>query len=235
MRTRDTEKTIEIDDERLLRAVYDKRVAQEVDGGELGEAYKGYIFRISGGNDKQGFPMKQGVLTQKRVRLLLTKEVSCYRSRRKGERKRKSVRGCIVGPDLSVLNLIIVKIGDQPIADLTDKTVDNRLAPKRVNNLRKLFGLSKEDDVTKYVVRRMVKNKKTGKENSRAPKLQRLMTPVTVQRKRRRWALKLKQQVQNKKAEQAYQKLYQQRMKEAKERRASEASKRRSRKSKQEA
>ena len=28
-----------------------------------------------------------------------------YRPRRTGERKRKSVRGCIVGSDLSVLNL----------------------------------------------------------------------------------------------------------------------------------
>jgi hypothetical protein len=49
-----------------------------------------------GGNDKQGFPMKQGVLTPQRVRLLLSKGQSCYRERRDGERKRKSVRGCIV-------------------------------------------------------------------------------------------------------------------------------------------
>lgn len=28
-----------------------------------------------------------------------------------GERRRKSVRGCIVSPDLSVLNLVIVKQG----------------------------------------------------------------------------------------------------------------------------
>lgn len=36
----------------------------------LGEEFKGYVFRISGGNDKQGFCMKQGVLTAGRVRLL---------------------------------------------------------------------------------------------------------------------------------------------------------------------
>jgi ribosomal protein S6E (S10) len=40
--------------------------------------------------------MKQGVLTPQRVRLLLSKGQSCYRERRDGERKRKSVRGCIV-------------------------------------------------------------------------------------------------------------------------------------------
>lgn len=47
-----------------------------------------------------------------RVRLLLSKGHSCYRPRRTGERKRKSVRGCIVDSNLSVLALVIVKKGD---------------------------------------------------------------------------------------------------------------------------
>lgn len=67
--------------------------------------------RISGGNDKQGFPMKQGVLTAGRVRLLMSKGTSCYRPRRTGERKRKSVHGCIVDASLSVLNLVVTKKG----------------------------------------------------------------------------------------------------------------------------
>jgi small subunit ribosomal protein S6e len=46
-------------------------MSQEVEGDSLGEEYKGYVFKIMGGNDKQGFPMKQGVLTNTRVRLLL--------------------------------------------------------------------------------------------------------------------------------------------------------------------
>lgn len=68
--------------------------------------------RISGGNDKQGFPMKQGVMTNGRVRLLLSDGHSCYRVRRSGERRRKSVRGCIVDANLSVLNLVIIRKGD---------------------------------------------------------------------------------------------------------------------------
>jgi len=55
------------------RAFYDRRMGQEMDGEVLGEEFKGYIFRITGGNDKQGFPMKQGVLVNGRVRLLLKK------------------------------------------------------------------------------------------------------------------------------------------------------------------
>lgn len=55
--------------------------------------------------------MKQGVLTAGRVRLLLKKGMSCFRERRSGERRRKSVHGCIVDGTLSVLNLVIVKKG----------------------------------------------------------------------------------------------------------------------------
>lgn len=226
------QKLIEIDDEKKLQVFYDRRMSQEVEGEHLGEEYKGYIFRISGGNDKQGFPMKQGVMAQKRVRLLLRQGHSCYRQRRKGERKRKSVRGCIVGPDLAVLNLVVVRIGDADVPGLTDTIVDKRLGPKRANHIRALFNLSKEDDVRQYVVRRNFVNKK-GKEVTKAPKIQRLVTPRSLQRKRRRMALKRRAREKAKREEQEYQRLYMQRLKEAKERRASEISKRRSRKSKE--
>lgn len=104
-----TQKCVEIDDEHRVRVFYDKRIGQEVDGEAVGDEFKGYVFKIAGGNDKQGFPMKQGVLLPTRVKLLMAKGTSCYRPRRNGERKRKSVRGAIVGPDLAVLALVIVK------------------------------------------------------------------------------------------------------------------------------
>ena len=62
------QKILEIDDEAKLQNLYERRMAQEVDGGILGEEWAGYVLRITGGNDKQGFPMKQGVLTNTRVR-----------------------------------------------------------------------------------------------------------------------------------------------------------------------
>ncbi|KAB0405523.1 hypothetical protein E2I00_002676, partial [Balaenoptera physalus] len=89
------QKLIEVNDERKLRTFYEKRTATEVAADALGEEWKGYVVQISGGNDKQGFPMKQGVLTHGRVRLLLSKGHSCYRPKRTGERKHKSVQGCI--------------------------------------------------------------------------------------------------------------------------------------------
>ena len=69
--TTGAQKLIDIDDEKKYRVFYDKRIAQEVKGDFLGEEFKGYIFKITGGVDKQGVAMKQGVLVNHRVRLLL--------------------------------------------------------------------------------------------------------------------------------------------------------------------
>merc|ERR1711920_815475 len=145
----------------------------EVSGDSLGDDFKGYVFKIAGGNDKQGFPMKQGVLCNNRVRLLFKKGMSCYRERRTGCRKRKSVRGCVVGPDLAVLALTIAKKGAEEIPGLTDDNKPRRLGPKRAANIRKLFNLEKKDDVRQFVVRREIE----GKKKKKAPKIQRLVTP----------------------------------------------------------
>lgn len=104
--------------------------------------------------------MKQGVLLPYRVKLLLADGHSCYRTRRTGERRRKSVRGCIVGPDIAVLSLVIVKQGDADVPGLTDVVLPKRLGPKRATKIRKFFNLGKKDDVRKYVVRREVKSQK---------------------------------------------------------------------------
>merc|ERR1719375_1381381 len=156
-------------------------MAAEVPGDSLGDEFKGYIFRISGGNDKQGFPMKQGILRNQRVRLLFKKGMSCYRERRSGCRKRKSVRGCIVGPDLAIMNLVLAKKGPEEIPGLTDDNKPRRLGPKRAANIRKLFGLEKKDNVRQFVVRRVVKE---GNKKTKAPKIQRLVTSSMLQRKR---------------------------------------------------
>merc|ERR1712230_12362 len=220
------QKVIEVDDERKLRNFYDQRISNEVDGDVLGEEFKGYIFRISGGNDKQGFCMVQGVLSQGRVRLLLRKGSKSYIPRRSGERQRKSVRGCIVGSDIAALNLVIVKKGEAEIDGLTNVECPRRLAPKRASKIRKLFNLSKADDVRKFVVRRELPAKEGKKTKSKAPKIQRLVTPVVLQRKRARTALK-KSRGEKSKAEAAeFQKVLAMRAKERAEKRREQSSKR---------
>merc|ERR1711957_12427 len=177
--------------------------------------------KISGGNDKQGFPMKQGVLVNNRVRLLLKDGHSCFRERRKGLMKRKSVRGCIIGPDIAVVSLIIVSKGEAEIPGLTDNVKPRRLGPKRASKIRALFNLEKGDDVRKHVVRRQIV--KDGKKPYyKAPKIQRL------QHKRERKAIKRQRYESSKVEATTYNALVTQRFKEAREKRQERLQKRRS-------
>ena len=100
------------------------------------------------------------------------------------------------------------------------------MGPKRANKIRKLFNLSKEDDVRKYVVRRPVEGKKG--QITKAPKIQRLITPRVLQRKRKRIAVKRQRAIKRREQAAEYAHLLAQRQKEAKEKKAEEARKRRS-------
>ncbi|EZG61134.1 40S ribosomal protein S6 [Gregarina niphandrodes] len=194
--------TVDIDDEKLLLPFYEKRIGAEVPADTLGDQWKGYVLRVTGGNDKQGFPMMQGVLTNHRVRLLLRKGMPCFRERRKGAARRKSVRGCIVASDLSALNLTIAKKGDNVIENLTDEVRPRRLGPKRAGKIRKMFGLEKGDDVRPFVVRRVIREGKT-----KAPKIQRLVTAQRIQRKKAKKTAMANQRAASKQAAAEYQKV----------------------------
>jgi len=222
------QKLIDIDDDHKLKVMYDKRISHEFPADTFGDEFKGYVLRITGGEDKQGFSMKQGVLVPGRVRLLLKAGHSCYRPGRKGERKRKSVRGCIVDHNMSVVSTVIVRKGDVEIPGLTDKIVPRRLGPKRANKIRTLFNLDKEDDVTKYVIRRELAANDKHKARSKAPKIQRLITPVRLQRKRAQKAAARSRAEKSKEAEAAYKKIMAARAKMMRAKKDSERSRRQS-------
>jgi len=222
------QKCIEIDDEHTYKHIFEKRVAMEVPIDSFGDEYKGYVVRLTGGEDKQGFSMKQGVLAPERKRLLLKAGTTCYTPKRSGERKRKSVRGCIYNYDMAAISMVIVKRGEADIAGLTDDTITNKqLGPKRASKIRKLFNLSKEDDVTKWVIRRdLPANDKHSKPRSKAPKIQRLVTAVRVQRKRAQKSA-AKQRAHNaKEADAAFRKIMAQRSKMMRAKKESERSRR---------
>jgi small subunit ribosomal protein S6e len=139
---------------------------------------------------------------------------TCYWQGRTGERKRKSVRGAIYGPDLAVISLRIVKKGDADVAGLTDNEKPNKLGPKRANNIRKMFGLRKVDDVRKYVIHRQIsRNDKT---YYKAPKIQRIVTEKRIRRKQLDKKAKLDKWKANKTALENYEKLLSQYAKEKK-------------------
>ena len=146
--------------------------------------------------------MKNGVLTQAKKRILLTKGCSMFRFKRgyhrRGIRTRKLVRGCIVSHDIKILNLKVTKKGANPIPGLTDVELPKRLGPKRATKILKEFGLietynNKKKDkeqrknlrfmITKFAPKRKVTTK-NGKEYTKSAKIQRLITPQRLRRKR---------------------------------------------------
>jgi len=208
------QKVIHIDDDKINRQFNDRRMGSDIDGEVLGKEFKGYTLRITGGNDKEGFTMKQGILTATRVKILMRGRVTLYRPRRAGERKRKSCRGCICGPDLSVIALKVLVKGENEIEGLTDNERSRRLGPKRANNIRQSFILRKKDDVTKYVVKReIIRGDKTF---YKSPKVQRLITEKRIRRKVTNKKAKIDNWKVSKEKNVAYEKLLSKYLKEKK-------------------
>lgn len=141
--------------------------------------------------------------------------VTLYRPRCKGERKRKSARGCICGPDLAVIALKVLVKGDKDIAGLTDDERPRRLGPKRANHIREAFVLRKgKDDVRKYVVRRELK--RGDKTFYKSPCIQRLITEKRIRRKVVGKRIKKEKWVKSKETAIAYEKLLSKYLKEKK-------------------
>ena len=110
---------------------------------------------------------------------------------------------------------MIVKKGEKEIPGLTDEAsaVPRRLGPKRASHIRKLFGLTKKDDVTKFVVRRQFEH--NGHKRDKAPKIQRLVTHRALCHKRARLAAKKTALENSRKEAAAYKQRLEQLKKEA--------------------
>ena len=78
---------------------------------------QGYKAKITGGSDRCGFPMHAGVSGIARKKLLIAEGVG-FISEKKGQRKRKNVRGNVIGADINQLNLRIAESGSAPLSEL---------------------------------------------------------------------------------------------------------------------
>jgi len=83
-----------------------KRIGETLDGQALG--LQGMKLEITGGSDKDGFPMRRDVHGGVRKEVLLGKGVG-FRATRDGERRRKLVRGDTITEDIAQLNLKALK------------------------------------------------------------------------------------------------------------------------------
>lgn len=94
-----------------------KRIGDEVSAKELGLNLREIFgdesipedakLKITGGTDKDGFPMRPDVHGPRRVKILLSKGPG-FRPREKGERRKKTVHGNTISPNIVQVNLKIV-------------------------------------------------------------------------------------------------------------------------------
>lgn len=91
------------------------KIGNEFDASPLGLI--DYKLRITGGSDKNGFPMKKDVEGPRRIKSLLSGGVG-FKPRRKGQRRRKTVRGNTISDDIVQINTVVVEKGKKTIEDL---------------------------------------------------------------------------------------------------------------------
>ena len=95
-----------------------KKIGDEIDGNLLGLA--GYKLKITGGTDKDGFPMHPSVHGPGRKRVLLSGPPG-FHPTKKGERRRKTVRGNTISFDIVQINCKIIQKGGTPLEEIFKK------------------------------------------------------------------------------------------------------------------
>jgi len=92
-----------------------KKIGERVDGDAIG--LPGYVLEITGGSDKDGFPMRRDLPGPGRRKILLSGPPG-FLPTRKGMRKRKTVVGNTISPNIVQINTKIVERGRKKIEEL---------------------------------------------------------------------------------------------------------------------
>jgi len=92
-----------------------KTIGQEIDGSVVGLA--GYKLIITGGSDKSGMVMKPDLPGPRRKKILVSKGVG-YSPKARGVRRRKTMHGKEISPDIIQINTKVVEYGEKSIEEL---------------------------------------------------------------------------------------------------------------------
>jgi len=100
-----TSKAVEVEGARAVPLI-GKRIGETIDGSVVG--LSGRKLKITGGSDKDGFPMRPSIHGGVRVRAILSEGVG-FHPRREGERRRKTLRGNVITEEIVQINMKIVE------------------------------------------------------------------------------------------------------------------------------
>jgi small subunit ribosomal protein S6e len=92
-----------------------KRIGDTIGGDAVG--LSGYSMKIMGGTDRDGFPMRYGLPGTSRRKILIAGGVG-FKSKVKGMRRRKTIRGEEISSDIGQINTVIEEYGSKPLEEL---------------------------------------------------------------------------------------------------------------------
>jgi small subunit ribosomal protein S6e len=92
-------------------------IGEEFDASLVG--LTGYKLQITGGSDKNGFPMKKDVDGSRRIKSLLAGGIG-FNPKRDGQRRRKTVRGNTVSDDIVQINTVVTQKGEKEISEILE-------------------------------------------------------------------------------------------------------------------
>ncbi len=95
-----------------------KNIGETVSGDVVGLA--GYTIKLTGGTDKDGFPMRGDLPGPARKKILVSGGVG-YHPKAEGVRKRKTMRGREISSDVAQINAVIVEYGQKPLSEVFPK------------------------------------------------------------------------------------------------------------------
>jgi small subunit ribosomal protein S6e len=111
-----TRKSYQVElDQQKTALLIGRKIGEEVDITALG--LPGYMVKITGGTDKDGFPMHPNVKGSVRKKVLLSGP-PCFHPKVKGLRKRKTVCGNTISESIVQVNCKITKKGEKPIEEI---------------------------------------------------------------------------------------------------------------------
>jgi small subunit ribosomal protein S6e len=88
-----------------------------IKGEDIKPELAGYELKITGGSDNAGFPISDKVEGVALRKLLLTKGWG-MRDNTEGMRRRKTVRGKVISPAVSQINLNVIKVGAKALKEI---------------------------------------------------------------------------------------------------------------------
>jgi small subunit ribosomal protein S6e len=112
-----TSKTLEVEENRAVPLI-GRKIGEVLDGTIVGMS--GHKIQITGGSDKDGFPMRPNVHGGVRRKVILRGGVG-FNPKAQGERERKTVRGNVVTDEIVQINMKIVEKPKQPKKETKDK------------------------------------------------------------------------------------------------------------------